>query len=207
MTTEDTFPWAVRIYGLLGLLGVVLFVTSLIIVHSMITDFDWMSEYVSNLANEPLGRVFIIGSFIHGCGNLALTLGLRGALHPDRLRTWATLVFGLAALGILLTALFPIDPPDIDPSTIGRIHRAVASATFTFELAALFIFTLAFKNDRRWHRKQAVSLVLSIGAAIAMMVFVIAFQVEVAPGLAERTALAIFLVWELWICVQLIRSA
>ncbi len=206
MIRENIFPRSVRIYGLLGLLGVVVLITSLVIVHSKITNFDWMNEYVSNLVNEPLGWIFIIGTLVHGCGNLALTMGLRGALRPGRLRTWATLIFGLAAFGILLAALFPIDAPDSALSLTGGIHRAVASATFTLELAAFFIFTLEFRRDRRWHRHQAVSLVLSISAAIAMMMFVIAIQVEVAPGLAERIALAIFLAWELWVCFQLIRS-
>ncbi len=206
MQKVESFPPSVRIYGLLGLFGVVSLVTSLIVVHSKINNFDWMNEYVSNLANESLGRVFIAGGFIHGCGNLALVLGLRGALRPGRLRNWATLTFGFAAVGILLTALFPIDAPDAALSVIGRLHRASASVTFTFELAALFIFTLEFRRDRRWHRHQLFSKVLSISTAIAMMLFVIAIQVKVAPGLAERIALMFFIVWEIWICRQLIRK-
>jgi len=207
MTREYVFPRRVRIYGLLSLSGLAIFAISLMVVHSTITDFDWIGEYVSNLANKPLGIVFIVGTFIHGCGNLALTLGLWSALHPGRLRTWAVIFFGLAALGILLTALFTIESPGTAPGATGRIHRAVASATFIFELAALFVFTLVFSNDRRWYRQRSVSLILSAGAAVSMMMFIIAIQVNVAPGLAERTALAFFLVWEIWICFQLMRSA
>lgn len=32
-------------------------------------------------------------------------------------------------------------------------------------------------------------------------------QLDVAPGLAERVALAIFLAWEIWVAMQLIRRA
>jgi len=207
MRRESAFPWSVRLYGLLGLLGIAVFLLALIVLHLMGTDIDWMRDYVSNLANESIGWIFIAGAFVHGWGNLALTMGLRGALHPGRLRSWAILLFGLAAVGILLAALFPIDPTGQIPSTAGRVHRAAASATFALELAALFVFSLAFRRQRRWRRQQAVSLVLSVSAAVAVTVFVIALQVSVAPGLAERAALAILLAWELWASLQLIRPA
>jgi hypothetical membrane protein len=204
-TGENVFPQSVRRYGLLGLFGVLVFLSSLIVVHLTSPGIDWARDYVSNLANEPLGWVFVSSVFVHGWGNLALTLGLRRALRPGRLRNWAVTLFGLAAVGILLAALFPIDPPDQAPTTIGRLHRTFASATFMLELAAVFVFSIVFRHDRRWHRQQAVSMVLSVAAAIAVMAFVIAIQIDLAPGLAERVALAILLGWEIRACIQLIR--
>jgi len=207
MMKGPAFPWQVRFYGLLGLLGVVQVVVSLIVLHLMSPGMDLLRDYVSYLANEPLGGYFINAAFVHGWGNLALTLGLRGALPPGRLRTWAVMLLGLAAAGILLAALFPIDPPGQVTSTTGLIHRTAASATFMFELAAMFILSFLFGHDRRWHRQQAVSLVLSVTAAVAVTLFVIAIQVDVAPGLAERVALVVFLAWEIWASIQLIRPA
>ena len=192
-------------YGLLGLLGVLVFLSSLIVVHLTSPGIDWLHDYVSNLANEPLGWVFISSVFVHGWGNLALTLGLRGALRPGRLRNWAVALFGLAAAGILLAAVFPIDPPGQLPTITGRLHRTFASATFMFELAAVFVFSAAFRHDRRWHRQHTVSMVLSVMAAVAVMVFVISIQINLVPGLTERVALVILLAWEIWACLQLIR--
>lgn len=198
-------PESVKRYGLLGLLGVVVFVSSLIVLHLMSSGIEWTRHYVSSLANEPLGWIFVGAAFVHGWGNLALTMGLRGALHPGRLRTWAVLFFGLAAVGILLAALFPIDPPGQAPSMTGHIHRIVGIATFLFELIALFIFSVAFGRHRRWHRQQSFSLVLFMSAAVALTAFVIAIQMDVAQGLAERTAMVVFLTWEIWVSLQLIR--
>lgn len=203
MIREYAFPRPVRRFGLLGLFGLVAFVSSLIVLHLTGSGIDWTHGYVSNLANQPLGWVFMVGAFVHGWGNLALTLGLRGALRPGRLRSWAVLLFGLAAGGILLAAVFPIDAPGQGPSVSGRIHRSAASATFALELAALFVFSAAFGHQRRWRRQRRVSLTLSACAAVALTAFVIAIQLDVVPGLAERVALAIFLVWEIWACVQL----
>ena len=73
------------------------------------------------------------------------------------------------------------------------------------ELAALFVFSVLFRHDRRWHRQHAVSLVLSVSAAVALMAFVISLQIGLAPGLTERAALAVFLAWEIWAYIQLIK--
>jgi hypothetical membrane protein len=201
MTSGNAFSWPVRRYGLLGLAGAATFVSSLVVLHLMTPGIDWVRDYVSELANETLGSLFIVGTFVHGSGNLALTLGLRAALQPGRLRTLAVLLFGLAALGILLSSLFPIDPPGQAPSMAGYVHRTVSSAAFALELFALFAFSATFARQRQ----QAVSLLLSVIAAVAVALFVIAVQVGVAPGLAERAALAVFLSWELWAIFQLIR--
>lgn len=206
MITEYAFPWPVRRFALLGLSGVAVFGASIIVLHLTGSGVDWTRDYVSNLANQPLGWVFMAGAFVHGWGNLALTLGLRGALRPGRLRSWAVLLFGLAAVGILLTALFPIEAHGQTPGVSGQIHRAAASAAFALELAALFVFSAAFGRQRVWRRQRAFSLALSVIAAVALTAFVIAIQLEMASGLAERVALAIFLVWEIWASVQLIRA-
>jgi len=207
MSSEYAFPWPVRRYALLGVSGLFAFVSSLVVVHLTGIDFDWMRDYVSNLANEPLGWAFIAGAFVHGWGNLALALALRGTLQPGRLRSWAISLFSLAALGILVAALFPVDPTDQLATATGRIHRSAASVTFFSELGALFVFSAAFGHYTHWRSQQRVSLVLSVSAALAMVAFIIALQVDVAPGLAERVALSTLLAWEVWICYQLLRPS
>jgi len=206
MAKEKVFPRSVRCYGALGLLGLLAFLASLLVLHLNLanTNIDWMRYYVSYLANEPLGWVFTVGALVHGSGNLALTLGLRGALPQGRQRSGVTLLLGLAAVGILLAALFPIDPPNHLPSASGRIHRSAASATFILEFVAMCIFSTAFDRHPYWRRQRPVSRLLSIAAAVALVVLAIAIHRDVAPGLAERVALAVFLAWEAWIAVQLV---
>lgn len=207
MMRKYAFSWPVRRFGLLGLSGIAVFGSSIIVLHLTSSGIDCTRDYVSDLANHPSGWLFMGGTFVHGWGNLALTLGLRGALRPGPLRTWAVLLFGLAAAGILLTGLFPVDAPGQAPSVSGQIHRAAASTAFALELAALFVFSTAFGRQRAWRRKRTVSLILSMAAAAALTGFVITVQLDIAPGLAERVALAVFLVWEIWAGVQLITKS
>lgn len=205
MRNVNPFPRSVKLYGWLALAGAATFVLSLATLHLLSSGLNWKADYVSNLANGPHGWIFGFGTFIHGWGNLALAQGLRGALRPGRARSWAVVLFSLAAVGVLLTAMFPTDPTGQPPSVTGQIHRTVASAAFALELAALFVFSVAFSRNHRWRRKQTVSLVLSVISAMAVTWFVIAIQLGVMPGLAERTSLALLLSWELWVIYQLTR--
>lgn len=197
----------VRIYGLAGLLGASVFTASLIVLHLTRTDVDWTRHYVSDFANGRLGWVFVLGAVIHGLGNLALNLGLRRSLDPGPLRAWAVFFFGLAVAGIVVAALFPIEPAGRSPTPVGLVHRTAATASFPLELVALFLFSAAFARHPRWRRRKAVSLVLSTVAAVGAAGFFLAVFLNRLPSLAERLALASFLAWEFWAAVQLVRPA
>lgn len=197
----------VRVFGLAGLLGASLLAASLILLHLVRTDVDWTRHYVSDFANGRLGWIFVVGTLAHGAGNLGLTLGLHKSLDPGPRRAWAVFFFSLAIAGIMVAALFPIEPAGRPPTPVGLVHRTAATASFPLELVALFLFSAAFARHPRWRRRKAVSLVLSTVAAAEMAGFFLAVFLSRLPGLAERFALASFLAWELWASVQLARSA
>ncbi len=197
----------VRVFGFAGLLGASLFAASLILLHLVRTDIDWTRHYVSNFVNDRFGWIFVVGAIAHGAGNLGLALGLHKSLDPDPRRAGAVLLFGLAAAGFIVAAFFPIDPAGSLPTPVGFVHRAVVSAIFPLELAALFLFSAAFARHPRWRRHQRTSLALATVAAVAAAGFLLAVLLNRLPGLAERSALAGFLVWELWAALQLVRSA
>jgi len=196
-----------RIFGLAGLLGASVFAGSLILLHLTHTDINWTRHYVSDFTNGRLGWVFVLGAVVHGFGNLGLSLGLRQSLDPGSLRAWAFLLFGLAAAGIMVAALFPIDPVGRYPTLVGLVHRVATIATFPLELVALFLFSAAFARHPRWRRRRVTSFVLSTVAAVGLAGFLLAFVLNRMAGLAERLALASFLAWELWVSLQLARSA
>jgi len=196
-----------RIFGLVGLLGASLFTASLILLQLARSDVDWTRHYVSDFANGRLGWVFVFAAVVHGLGNLGLNVGLRRSLDPGPLRAWAVFFFGLAVAGIVVAALFPIEPAGRPPTPVGLVHRTAAIASFPLELVALFLFSAAFARHPRWRRRKAVSLALSTIAAVGMAGFFLAIFLNRLPGLAERFALASFLAWEFWASVQLVRPA
>ncbi len=197
-------PPRTRLHGLLGLAGIGTFLAALVMVHMGSPGIDMVRGYVSNLANEPLGIVFMAGTVVHGLGNLALAVGLARAVNPVPGRTAAVWLFALAAGGILAAAVFPVDPPGAPVTWSGQLHRAFASTAFVLELAALFTFAAAFREDPRWQRERPLTLALAVAAAAALTAFVISIQIGWAPGLTERLALAVFLAWEIRAALRLV---
>lgn len=204
---ESMIRRQVRVFGLAGLLGASVFTASLIVLHLTRADVDWTRHYVSDFANGRLGWVFVLGIVVHALGNLALNLGLRRSLDPGPLRAWAVFFFGLAVAGIVVAALFPIDPAGRSPSPAGLVHRVATIATFPLELVALFLFSAAFARTPHWKQRQRLSFALAAVAAAGMAGFFLAFFLNRLPGLAERFVLASFLAWEFWAAVQLARPA
>jgi hypothetical protein len=202
---EGTIVHRPRVYGLAGLLGAAVFTASLVVLHLTRTEVAWTRDYVSHFANGPLGWVFASSALVHGVGNLALTLGLRSSLDPRPLRAWAVALFGVAAAGIVVAALFPIDPTGSSVTFAGLAHRAVMSVSFPLELVALVLFSAAFARHPRWRRHSGVAWVLSAVAAVALTGFLLAVLLNWMPAVAERVALASFLAWEFWAAFQLAR--
>jgi len=198
--------WSPRRFGLLGLIGVLVFLLSLLTLHLMSPGFDGTEKYVSDMANEPLGLLFVGGTFVHGWGNLCLALGLRATLSPGPMRKWGVVLYGLSALGILLAALFTVDATGQVPTLVGRIHRGAAGGGFLLELAALFVLTAAFGRQQPWRRYQAASLAISVLAAIAVTAFATGVQIDFAKGVLERLVLAVFLTWGVLVALVLIRE-
>lgn len=211
-TTGDAFtaartPRVVTACGIAGLAGASLFVVALIVLHLIRTDIDWTRHYVSDFANGRFGWLFVAAAVTHGFGNLAIGVGLWRSLDRRPVSDSAVLVFGLAAVGVVVAALFPIDPPGQALTPAGLVHRAVVTASFPVELAALFLFSVAFVARPRWRGRAKVSFALATFAAVALAGFFLAVSRGRMPGLAERLALASFLAWELWAARQLIRPA
>ena len=195
----------VTAYGIAGLLGASLFVSSLILLHLTRTDIDWTRHYVSDFANGRLGSVFVFGILVHGLGNLALDLGLRRSLGPGPLRAWAVVLFGLSAAGIVVAALFPTDPFGAARTPVGLVHWVAATVSFPLELVALLLFSTAFAGNPLWQGRRGISFALATVAAVALAGLFLAVLLNKMPGLAERLALAGFLAWEFWAAVQLTR--
>lgn len=169
-----------NVLGLAGILGVVAFAAAALGLHLANKELDWTRHYVSQFVNGPRGWLFPIGTLAHAAGNAVLGVGLYRSLRRDRLRGWAAGLFVLAAGGFAVSGLFGVEVPGAAPSAEGAIHRAAASASFAVELAAL--------------------------AAAASAMLATAILLGWRPGLAERAALAAFMIWELFAGALLMRE-
>lgn len=202
---DETIVRRVRLYGLAGLVGALAFTLSFAVLHLVRPEVAWRQDYVSRFVRGRLGWLFISATIVHGFGNLAIGLGLGGSLLPGRLRAWAVLLFGIAATGIVLAAVLPVDPTGASPTVVGRAHQGIVYLAFLGELVALLLFSIAFARDPRWRWSSGVSSLLVAVTAVALTGFLVAALLNRMPGLAERLSLASFMVWEFWVAFHLVR--
>jgi Protein of unknown function (DUF998) len=194
-----------NVYGLAGLLGAGAFALSLTTLQLAGTGIDWRHDYISHFTHTKLNWLFLLGTVVHGFGNLALSLGLRRSVGPGRLQTWAVLLFGMAAACFVLIVLIPIDSAGASLTWVGLTHRTVVYVAFSGQLVALFLFSVAFARDPRWRWRSRTSFALSAIAAVALAGFLVAALLNRMPGLAERLALASFLAWDFWVAFHVAR--
>lgn len=205
-STDRRYPSSATLQfcALFGFAGAAVFLISLILLHLNRPGFDWLDEYASDLANGPNGWLFGFGAGSHGLGNLALAVGLWLTLEPGRPRNWGVSLFALAAAGMLMAAVFSTDPSGAGPTPEGIMHRAAAGLAFFAELASLYLLSIAFQAARFWHRYHGFALTLAVLSTLALTLFLIAIQLSIAAGLAERLALAVFMFFELWVAWRLL---
>lgn len=192
--------------GVAGVMGVCWFAASLLALQIGGGELDWTRHYVSDFATGSRGWLFRLGVLGHAIGNAALAVGLYRCLRDTASGSWASGLFLLATIGLALTGLIAADPPGTSASAAGAVHRAAASVSFAVELAALFLWSVAFAARPGWRGAAGLSFALSAVAAATTAMLVLAIGLDWRPGLAERAAVAAFMVWEFWAGLALARG-
>ena len=89
--------------------------------------------------------------------------GLARTLPHTRLTRIAFSVLLIAAAGVLLAGLFPMDFPGPPRTSSGRLHAVGGSFAFLTMALGAFLFSLSFRRDGYWRRVSVPTLALSAG--------------------------------------------
>lgn len=187
----------VRALGAVAASGAAAFLGALVALHVLRSDLSPVADFVSDYANGAYGSLFVATGLLHGVGNLALTAGLLYAVGRTRVGRWGVALLAVSSVGLLVGAAFPTDPPGVPATTVGLIHRTSAYLSFPVELVALALFTRVFADRLAWRTHARLTRLTCLLAGAALIWLVVVLSIGGPPGVAERGALAAFLVWEL----------
>jgi hypothetical membrane protein len=199
-------PRVIRALGKAGVVGAIFFLAVFLSLHWLNPSIDVARNYVSEYAIGPYGWIFQLSWLVHGFGNLAIAAGLFLIASSPIGKAGATL-FGLAAMGVLITGTFSTDPLESARTTEGTIHAVTAFAAFPIEAMALLLLAVAFKRQP----SLDVLALPTIGAAFlsiaSLLWFLLAIASDLGPGLAERASFMTFMGWEILAGLCLARDA
>jgi Protein of unknown function (DUF998) len=198
-----------------GLLGIVLFVVTIVSLHFLQPELKPLDEAISYYVHGSQGWLLTVGVIGLGVASLAITCALANTVDGPGARSGRWLL-GVWSVGVLLGGFFPADPPghwNEPPSLAGIVHGNAALLAFSaFPVAALFLGR-SFCRNRRWLPTATILLLLAVAAAISLIGFMASLMpVFIRPGppvllgLSERVLIVIYLAWLTLVAVTILKQ-
>jgi hypothetical membrane protein len=132
--------------------------------------------------------------------------GLNSNLNRNRGYWVGPLLIMLSGVSLFLVGVFHTDPGPVDITSIGRIHRLVATVSaFSYILALIFI-AFRQRSDRRWRSLAGFSGTLALVALTLSLFYSLEFTKPIL-GLLQRLSMGIPLLWTVVTSIQLWRLA
>jgi hypothetical protein len=133
-----------------------------------VSEYGIRRDFISELAIGRYGFVQMLAFVAFGIGALALAMGLRKTTKGSWGSLVGSILVGLFGVGVLLDAVFPIDPGGRMETIAGTVHLVAALVAFACMVLAMFVFSRTFKQSARWRSLRSVSLVLAVAALAAL---------------------------------------
>jgi hypothetical protein len=180
-------------------LGVVL------MMHLLEPEFSPIKIPMSAYVLGAYGGWMTTSFFALAAALFAAGFGLAMTLPRTVLTGIAFLLFIIAATGVLVAGLFPMNSPGSPGALSGRWHAV--GGLFAFPAMALgpLLFSLSFRRDHYWRTISVPSLTLS-GSIVALYFFARFLRLPLGPpGYMQRVFFALLIPWMLLVGFQLIR--
>lgn len=177
-----------------ALSATVAFVALYATLHVLRPDYDPIRQHSSALVLGPYGWMMTAALVVVAAGALALAWALRHHLPrslPSSLGIRLLEGFGVL---ILLSGVFPMDPPGAELSVTGAIHAIGSMTGFALMIGAMLVLGLAFRRDLKWSTHGTYSAGLG---AVGLVVFVLMVVDPPLPigGLLQRVLIGILVLW------------
>ncbi len=179
------------------MVGPVLFIGAFLVEGATRPGYDAWQQPISALSLGPGGWMQAANFIVFGLLLAGFVGGLRVALGRGVGATWAPLLQGVVALGLIVIGLSSQDPAlgyplgtlaPTTPTLHGLIHLLGTIVIFTARAAWCFVMARRFAQEPHW-RGWAL---YAVATGILLVVFLAAFGVAMAhhgpAGLFERLA-------------------
>lgn len=186
---------AARCANRLAASALAIFFAAAVVLHGLRPDLDPVASQMSLYLIGAWGPLLQAAYVALAVGMVALGWGLRAAHAPQARSAAALLLFALAGVSLTVTAYAWMDLPGVDRSFEGFVHGLSATAAFLCATTGMVVQSLGFLRDPAWRRSARWALP---GALLCFAsVWILAAWREAPRGLAQKTVIAMILLWML----------
>ena len=181
-----------RALGLLVVASVLYYILVVSAMHVLEPEFSPIRAPMSAYVLGAYGPFMTTTYFVLSGGLLGVAYGLVTTLRRTRFTSIAFAVVLVAAAGVFLAGIFPMDfPPPLRTSS-GRLHALGGLLAFPGIAVGLSLFSLSFRRDGYWRGVSTVLLVLAAGMIAAFVLMASSILVLGYGGYAQRLFIAYF---------------
>ncbi|HKQ48613.1 MAG TPA: DUF998 domain-containing protein [Phycisphaerae bacterium] len=168
---------------------------ALLLLHVLRPDFAPASHMISEYAIGRYGWVMTTCFLAMSCGCMMLLLGLARS-GPGSVVAWVgTILLGIPAIGLVVSAFFPMDSPGAPSTRSGEIH----DNSFFVNVITIFLVTVllsvGFGRHPRWRTFQRTAVLMSALIVVAFVLQFLTLHRGMPYGLANRFFFLVLTVW------------
>lgn len=183
----------IRHSGLIALVAVIVFVSTCALMQWLRTDLTWWDAPLSYYLKGEYGEWVRAAYYGLSVALMLLGEGLYRALRPHARSVLPALLLWLAGIALAVTAITETDLPYLDHEMENQLHRVAALTTFLSVTTAMMLQSWHFRGDAAWRQYFGVAFPLAVASFIALAVY--AFWRDAPEGLAQKTVIAMILLW------------
>ena len=192
----------VRWSALGGMVGTALFLPMTFIIGSAQGSYDPVSQHISALSESGASNAWAqtLNFIVLGVLIIGLAAGLhRGISDGQGSVVGPTLIGVFGVLAGVGNGIFPADPIGAPETTVGTLHELTAAVGFIALIAAMFVLPRRLRQDDAWVSLATPSRWTGALAAVLMLLFLFAAEVEGFldgySGAAQRLFALTVLAW------------
>ena len=194
-----------RLLHAIAVLGVAAFIIVCSAAQFLRTDLDWIAAPLSFYLIGAGGAVVKAAYVALSLALFAIGIAFHRALVPTARRALPMVLFGVSAIALTVTALSEV-PSGEDPAGLHAfVHGIAAMTTFLCVTVAMLLQSSCLRVDARWRAAFAFAFGLASAAFVALWSYALVHSLP--RGLAQKTVIALILVWLAWAALALRRRS
>lgn len=175
-----------QIAGAVSIAGALIFIITVIGLHSLRAEYNPASQHMSELAIGPYGFMMLMAFSGLSIGVFSVQAGLRRLDAPFILR----MLLLAAAVCLLGAGIYKLDKAPV-------LHVSLIAAFFVLSVVSMYLLPVTTPQFRSW-TSRLTSWGMAAGTALS-----VSLGGTIPYGIAQRMAAGCILIWLIWVGWQI----